>query len=90
MYVSVLHADQMSDLQIVQAKERFVGELRKSGLDYAEFGQTVISRTCLRSLTWLRAVEYSFSVEVTSESIQYLETMSLVDALMQLISMIEN
>ena len=35
VYVSVLHADQMSDLQIVQAKERFVGELRKSGLDYA-------------------------------------------------------
>ena len=39
VYVSVLHADQMSDLQIVQAKERFVGELRKSGLDYLKIEQ---------------------------------------------------
>ncbi len=35
VYVSVLHADQMPDLQIVEAKERFVGELRKSGVEYA-------------------------------------------------------
>lgn len=35
VYVSVLDADKMSDLRIVQAKERFVDELRKSGLDYA-------------------------------------------------------
>ena len=35
VYVSVLKADQMSDLQIVQAKECFVNELRKSGIDYA-------------------------------------------------------
>lgn len=35
VYVSVLDADKMSDLRIVQAKERFVDELRKSGIDYA-------------------------------------------------------
>ena len=34
VYVSVLNAEQMPDLQIVKAKERFVGELRKSGVDY--------------------------------------------------------
>ena len=34
VYVSVLHADQMQHLQIVQAKERFVGELQKSGIEY--------------------------------------------------------
>jgi uncharacterized protein YbjT (DUF2867 family) len=34
LYVSVLHADRMSDLQIVKAKERFVDELQRSGLDY--------------------------------------------------------
>jgi uncharacterized protein YbjT (DUF2867 family) len=35
IYVSVLHADEMRDLRIVQAKERFVSELRKSGICYA-------------------------------------------------------
>ncbi len=34
VYVSVLHADQMPDLMIVQAKERFVSELRRSGIHY--------------------------------------------------------
>lgn len=35
IYVSVLHADRMPDLQIVRAKEDFVSELRESGIDYA-------------------------------------------------------
>ncbi len=34
VYVSVLHADQMPELQIVRAKERFVGELARSGVGY--------------------------------------------------------
>lgn len=34
VYVSVLQADQMSELKIVQAKERFVDALSKSGIDY--------------------------------------------------------
>jgi uncharacterized protein YbjT (DUF2867 family) len=34
VYVSVLHADQMPELRIVQAKERFVGELARSGMGY--------------------------------------------------------
>lgn len=33
IYVSVLNPEQMADLKIVQAKERFVRELRSSGLD---------------------------------------------------------
>lgn len=35
VYVSVLHADALRDLQIVQAKERFVCELARSGIGYA-------------------------------------------------------
>lgn len=34
VYVSVLNADRMPELRIVRAKERFVDELRKSGIDY--------------------------------------------------------
>lgn len=35
VYVSVLHADQLADLQMVRAKERFVAELRRSAIDFA-------------------------------------------------------
>lgn len=35
VYVSVLHAEQMAELKIVQAKERFVRELLASGIHYA-------------------------------------------------------
>jgi uncharacterized protein YbjT (DUF2867 family) len=34
VYVSVLHAEELQDLRIVQAKERFVAELRKSGMAF--------------------------------------------------------
>ena len=34
IYVSVLHGDKLKHLQICQAKEKFVKELSKSGLDY--------------------------------------------------------
>ncbi len=34
VYVSVLNADQMSQLKMIQAKELFVGALTQSGLDY--------------------------------------------------------
>jgi uncharacterized protein YbjT (DUF2867 family) len=34
VYVSVLHADQMLDVKLVQAKERFVAELARSGISY--------------------------------------------------------
>lgn len=34
VYVSVLNAHEMLTLQIVQAKERFVNDLKKSGIDY--------------------------------------------------------
>ena len=90
VYVSVLHADQMSDLQIIQAKERFVGELRNWGLDYAVIRPNGYFTDMLAFLNMAKGGQVFLSVEVTSESIQYLETMSLVDALMQLISMIEN
>jgi uncharacterized protein YbjT (DUF2867 family) len=35
IYVSALKAREMPDLKVVQAKERFVDELRASGIDYA-------------------------------------------------------
>jgi uncharacterized protein YbjT (DUF2867 family) len=35
VYVSVLNADRMPDLKIIQAKEKFVRELQSSGLNYA-------------------------------------------------------
>jgi uncharacterized protein YbjT (DUF2867 family) len=35
VYVSLLHAEQLAHLKIVQAKERFVRELRASGIDCA-------------------------------------------------------
>lgn len=35
VYVSLLKADELRELRIVQAKERFVDELRGSGIDYA-------------------------------------------------------
>lgn len=34
IYVSVLHGDQLTDLKICAAKERFVNELKASGMDY--------------------------------------------------------
>lgn len=34
IYVSVLHGDKLQNLQICRAKERFVAELQKSGLQY--------------------------------------------------------
>jgi uncharacterized protein YbjT (DUF2867 family) len=54
VYVSVLNAHLMKDLKIIQAKERFVNELKDSGLDYSIIRPTGFFSDMLEFLTMAR------------------------------------
>ena len=51
VYVSVLNAHLMQDLKIIQAKERFVGELEQSNLDHTIVRPTGFFSDMLEFLT---------------------------------------
>ena len=54
IYVSVLNAHLMQDLKIIQAKERFVDELRRSGLDHCVIRPTGFFSDMLEFLAMAR------------------------------------